>query len=152
MSNKKSRRRRHSGKKRSRSRSKRVQRGRFWIRRLALLAVVALVAYVVYLDITVRKKFEGSRWAIPAHVYSRPLELYVGLTLTKSQLIKELILLGYRNSKNPNTPGSYAETETGVRFYVRNFDFWDGPSKAQLVDVRIKGDVVDGLYGVNKNL
>ena len=151
MASKKSRRRKHSGRKRSKSRAKKAKRGRFWIGRLALLAVVILVGYTVYLDITVRKKFEGSRWAIPAHVYSRPLELYVGLKLTRPQLVQELKLLGYRSSKSTGTPGSYAETGTGIRVYVRNFDFWDGPSQAQLVDVRIKRNVVDGLYGADGN-
>ncbi|MDJ0957099.1 MAG: penicillin-binding protein 1B [Arenicellales bacterium] len=150
MASKKSRRRKNSGKKRSKSRSKRAKRGRFWIRRLALLAVVTLIGYAVYLDITVRKKFEGSRWAIPAHVYSRPLELYVGLKLTKPQLVQELKLLGYRNSKNASTPGSYTVTGKGVRIYVRSFDFWDGPSQAQLVDVGIKGNVVNGLSGIDR--
>ena len=150
MASKKSRRRKNSGKKRSKSKSKRAKQGRFWIRRLALLAVVALIGYAVYLDITVRKKFEGSRWAIPAHVYSRPLELYVGLKLNRPQLVQELKLLGYRSSKNAGRPGSYAVTGKGLRIYVRSFDFWDGPSQAQLVDVRIKGNVVDGLSGIDR--
>jgi len=43
-----------------------------------LAGMVALVLYVIPLDRTVREKFEGKRWALPARVYARPLELYTG--------------------------------------------------------------------------
>ena len=45
---------------------------------LGMLFAVGLGIYALSLDGTVREKFEGKRWAIPAKVYSRPLELYTG--------------------------------------------------------------------------
>jgi penicillin-binding protein 1B len=41
--------------------------------------------YGVHLDKVVRAKFEGKRWALPARVYARPLELYVGRALTRDE-------------------------------------------------------------------
>ena len=149
MPTKKRRRRKSSGKKKRKSRSRGASHSRQWITRLALVAVLALVGYVAYLDITVRKKFEGSRWAIPAHVYSRPLELYAGLRLSRSELIEELKLLGYRQSPDFRTPGSYQETAGGVRIFVRPFTFWDGRSESEIADVRISGNVVNSLTGVD---
>lgn len=117
--------------------------------RLALVALLALVGYVTYLDITVRKKFEGSRWAIPAHVYSRPLELYAGLRLTRSELVSELKLLGYRESNDLQTPGSYRKTANGVSVFIRAFTFWDGHSEAELVRINMDGDTVRSLRGAD---
>ncbi len=120
---------------------------RVWISRLAVLALAALAGYIVYLDITVRWKFEGSRWSIPSHVYSRPLEIYSGLNITRSELVGELRQLGYRNLKSPGSPGSYVETANGVRINLRGFTFWDGPSEPGIVDVWIQQDVVTALNG-----
>lgn len=149
MPTKKRRRRKSSSRKRRKSRSRGSSHIRSWVTRLALLTVLALVGYIAYLDITVRKKFEGSRWAIPAHVYSRPLELYVGLNLTKSELITELKLLGYRKSTDLKAPGTYIETANGAKIFVRAFTFWDGRSKAEIAHISVEGGSVKALRGVD---
>ncbi len=40
------------------------------ISRLGIALAVMCLAYIVYLDITIRNRFEGQRWPIPAHVYT----------------------------------------------------------------------------------
>jgi len=72
---------------------------------LLLLAVAA--AYAAYLDHVIRVKFEGKRWALPAYVYARPLELFSGAELSAGQLERELRLLDYRFSIGAASPGSY---------------------------------------------
>ena len=72
---------------------------------LAVLFVLAVGGYGVYLSKTVRVKFEGQRWALPARVYARPLELYTGSTVTRNQLIYELERLGYWSSKAVSATG-----------------------------------------------
>ena len=48
--------------------------------RLILLSLALLLSgFALYLDITVRMQFEGKRWAMPARVYARPVELYSGM-------------------------------------------------------------------------
>ena len=111
-----------------------------------MLCCVALIGYIVYLDIAVRWKFEGARWAIPAHVYSSPLEMYTGSAISKTQLVGELKRLGYRDHDKPASPGTYTETRSGVDLYVRSFTFWDGPSTSQLVRVRFDADTVAALH------
>ncbi len=67
---------------RSKSRTgRRSGRARRWISRLlaiGFLFSLVLGVYLLYLDHTVTTKFEGKRWAVPARVYGRPLELYPG--------------------------------------------------------------------------
>jgi penicillin-binding protein 1B len=64
--------------------------------KLSLVLVVAGLAWIFYLDATVRYTFAGKKWTTPAFVYARPLELYQGLELSAVDFDTELKLLGYR--------------------------------------------------------
>ena len=45
--------------------------------RLVLLAtVLAAAGFTLYLDFRVRHEFEGRRFALPARIFARPLELH----------------------------------------------------------------------------
>ncbi len=124
---------------------KRGGRGRWIARFLALGFLFLLVGgvYGLYLDHTVRIKFEGKRWAVPARVYGRPLELYPGASVTPTQLTAELQRLGYRSVSYPRQPASWSKN--GDRFLVRtrSFDFWDGEDPSQGLDIRFQ----DGRIG-----
>lgn len=111
-----------------------------------MLGIIALAGYTVYLDMVVRDKFEGSRWAIPSHVYSRPLEIFPGMVITREELVGELRQLGYRAVAHPESPGTFAQSTYRVRIYLRGFEFWDGPSDARIIDVRIENAVVTALH------
>ena len=78
------------------------------IRMASLLILLFLAAFVLYLDISIRSQFEGRRWALPARVYARPLEMYVGMPLTSSQLTAELVRLNYLPTMRAQEPGSFA--------------------------------------------
>ena len=59
---------------RSKSRSKQLGFLRFigrWALLLIVVAGLAGVFYAIHLDGTVREKFEGKRWALPARVFAR---------------------------------------------------------------------------------
>jgi len=58
--------------------------------RAAIALMVIAVAGTVYLDITIRQKFDGQKWALPAHLYTRPMELFVGQDLDINTLQDEL--------------------------------------------------------------
>ena len=96
-----------------------------WLKRLLITFGVILVAAVVYLDITIRKQFEGGSWAIPAHVYTRPLDLYVGLSIAESNVLDELGELGYRPQTGAPAPGTFESSGGGITIYAREFQFWD---------------------------
>ena len=117
---------------------------RHWKRWLAVLSVLCL-AYVVYLDVSIRIKFEGKRWEIPAHVYARPLELYQGKKLTGRQLELELDQLGYRVAYQPDDPGTYTSSANKFIFKTRAFEFWDGKEPSRLVKVELDRGAVARL-------
>ncbi|MGH8624114.1 MAG: penicillin-binding protein 1B [Gammaproteobacteria bacterium] len=95
---------------------------------LGIMLVLLLVAggFLRALDHTVRSQFEGKRWALPARVYARPLELFVDLPLTPDDLTSELTSLGYRRPEQPDGPGSFTRQGDTIHFITRAFRFWDG--------------------------
>ncbi len=97
---------------------------------------LAAVLYGLYLDGTVRTKFEGKRWALPARVYARPLELYAGRTLTAEALEGDLDRLQYRKVAEPVRPGTYARAANRFLVRTRPFRFWDGAEPAHFLDVQ----------------
>jgi len=101
--------------------------------------------YIVYLDSLIRYEFEGRKWAVPAHVYARPLELYVGKTIRPQDLRHELTLLGYHNSIDQRRQGSYQQRHGVFEIISRDFLFADGHRPAQHVDLVIKQDKITAL-------
>src|SRR3989344_2077038 len=96
--------------------------------RLILLSLALLLSgFALYLDITVRAQFEGKRWAMPARVYARPLELYPGIKLRPEQLTMELAMLDYHVAADPQDPGSYRRRGDEFPMVTRPFTFWDEP-------------------------
>ncbi len=94
--------------------------------RLILLSLALLLSgFALYLNITVRMQFEGKRWAMPARVYARPLELYPGMKLRPEQLTMELAMLDYRVTPDPQEPGSYRRQGDEFSIVLRPFTFWD---------------------------
>nr|VFK30067.1 MAG: penicillin-binding protein 1B [Candidatus Kentron sp. MB]VFK75036.1 MAG: penicillin-binding protein 1B [Candidatus Kentron sp. MB] len=94
--------------------------------RLAMILVVFLAGYMTWVDLSIRAKFDGHRWAMPARIYARPLELHTGKPITADEFAQELDLAGYHKETRLNRPGSYRRD--GQRFSVvkRSFAFWNG--------------------------
>ena len=135
------------------SRKKRSPRGKtptgwrrfFTWRYLLLGSLVLAVAWVIYLDLVIRVQFEGKRWALPAQVYGRPLELYAGSALSPQGFRQELEQLGYRYAYRVSEPGTFSQNGGDFRLYRRAFHFWDGDAPAQLLDVRISDSMVESV-------
>jgi len=102
--------------------------------------------YVLFLDIIVLKKFDGKRWALPAKVYARPLELYSGLNLSKATFLDELKLLGFRNKAKPESPGSYLVSGNDVLLTTRAFQFWDEKTDSKVLKISFTGDSISSVY------
>lgn len=111
---------------------------------LLLLAVIGAAA-VVYLDFDIRAKFEGKRWALPAHLHTRPLEIYVGQKLNAAQLVAELTALGYRKANRVQGPGTFSTNGSSIDLVSRPSVFWDGPQSSAAVRVGFAGPYVDAL-------
>ncbi len=133
----------------SRSRSKRRSSASRpwlgWILKLSVVALVIIAGVAIYLDAVVQEKFSGKRWTIPATVYARPLELFVGQKLDKEDFLTELDALGYRREKSLSGPGTVSVASNAVEMHTRGFRFYEGVEDSQRIRVRFSGDFVAGL-------
>jgi len=142
-------------KKRKKTRKKNTPKRRFWrpsgrlLVKLFLALVVLLLAGVVYLDATVKHKFAGKKWALPALVYARPLELYKGMQLTRYQLEQELKALGYQFEGAAKRPGTVLRRTDSYDIHSRGFQFTDGFEPARHFRLRISNGVVKDLTGLD---
>ncbi|MDP4548249.1 penicillin-binding protein 1B [Marinobacter sp. MDS2] len=109
--------------------------------RFALLGLVVLAGWMVYLDAVVTSRFEGRRFEVPSRVYARPLELYDGASVSASGLARELELAGYRAGDGVKL-GTYRRN--GGRFVIsaRGFVFPDGEEPRRRISLVVSGDKV----------
>lgn len=115
----------------------------FWKTTLWLF-VIGLLGLAV-MDVMVRAKFEGKKWALPAHVYARSLDLYEGLRLRPQQLGWELDALGYRAVSRVVAPGQYRRHGDSIDFYTRGFRFWDGDEPSRRLTVNFNNGLIERL-------
>lgn len=136
-----------SPRKPSRPASNRARTWLGWLLKLSLVGLVALAGVAIYLDAVVQEKFSGKRWTIPAKVYGRPLELFVGQKLELKDFLTELDALGYRRVNAVDGPGQVAVAGNTVSLNTRGFQFYEGLEQARPVRVRFNGDYVGDLAG-----
>lgn len=124
-----------------------------WVIKLSLVGLVVFAVFAVYLDAVVQEKFSGKRWTVPAKVYARPLELFVGQKLAKDDFLKELDALGYRRENALSGPGGVSVAGNNIELHSRGFHFYESTEPSQRVRVRFSGDYVAGLtQGSGANL
>ena len=93
---------------------------------IVLLIGLVVGGYWVYqLDRQVVAQFEGKKWAVPAHVYARPQEIYPGLKMDQSAFIEQLERLGYRKVTAVDRMASYQTGENSVSLVTRPYKFWE---------------------------
>jgi penicillin-binding protein 1B len=125
---------------------------RFRWRWLILIILFGFLGhYVISLDEKVREQFEGKRWALPARVYARPLELYTGMRLSTQALIEELSALGYQKSRQLNEPGQWYRRGEKFTITTRAFKFWDATDPSRKVQVRVSGNIVKSINELSPN-
>ncbi|MGE0384582.1 MAG: penicillin-binding protein 1B [Gammaproteobacteria bacterium] len=107
-----------------------------------VIAVAVLLGYCLWLDRIATARFAGARWALPARVYARPLELYEGRRIQTGALAAELARLGYRRVQSVSGPGEYAVAGGTVAVHTRGFQFWDGAQAGRFVQLDFEGEVV----------
>ena len=114
--------------------------------------MVSTAIYSWHLNKTIKEKFDGRRWAIPARVYARPLELYPGKKQDMTQLEKELLLSGYRLDERGNIPGSFHKKEDQFHIVTRKFDFGDQIEPSKNMMVAFSGDVITEIREKKRNV
>jgi penicillin-binding protein 1B len=113
----------------------------------ALLAIALLAAgFTLVLDQRVRSEFEGRRFALPARIYARPLELHAGLVIPRAAVEQELRSLGYREASRDGDAGWFARKGNVLEIATRPFVFWDGPQPALRLRVGFDDGKVSALH------
>src|SRR5437899_12488564 len=122
-------------------------RAKFWrYTRYTVLTVALLAAgFTLYLDFRVRSEFEGRRFALPARIYARPLELHAGLHIAQIDVVRELQEAGYGQGPREGEPGWFANDNDWIEVAVRPFVFWDGLQPAKRVRVAFDGGAVKAV-------
>ncbi len=105
---------------------------------LFLLSVLGLTAWLIYLDTIIRNQFEGKRWALPATVYARPLELYVGKKLSVQQLLREIKLSAYRPMLTARSVGTFSLHGSTFDVVTRAFRYGDGFEDSRHLRLRVE--------------
>jgi penicillin-binding protein 1B len=121
--------------------------GRVWrYLRYAALGIALLAAgFTLYLDFRVRSEFEGRRFALPARIYSRPLELHAGLRVSRESIVDELRRAGYREARHEGESGWFVRDGDGLEIALRPFVFWDGPQPALRLNVAFENGAAASL-------
>lgn len=110
-----------------------------------VVCLLLAVPYVLKLDHQITSRFEGRRWELPARIYARPLELYVGKALSVGALEKELIKLRYSRQDNPDKQGEYSIRGSSITIYSRAFSFPDGVQPRTLFKLTIRNKTITTL-------
>lgn len=104
---------------------------------VTVTCLLTAVGYVLRLDNQITSRFEGRRWELPARIYARSLELYLGKILSSENLEKELLQLRYSRVKSPEKSGEYSIQGHRFTIYSRNFPFPDILRPATAIELDI---------------
>ncbi len=116
--------------------------------------ITAAILYSVFWGIVAWDRFGRQKWKLPARVYSRPIELYPGLSLNTNLLEKELSLMSYRKGESLEVPGSYSLKKNVFNLFSRPFTFPDGQEPPQKISIEIRNGKILHLIDIEtgKNL
>ncbi len=117
-----------------------------FIYKLLFAMIVLFGIALVFVDIHIRQQFEGKRWAVPAKVYARPLELYAGLPLSLDDLKIELRGLGYQFVSKVTQPGQAEFSTSKAIIYSRGFNFPDGNEHAQQLVLEFSNEQLTNIH------
>ena len=120
--------------------------------KLLLAASVAGALLLVFLDARITSTFTDRMWELPAKVYARPLELFVGARVSADDLAYELQVLGYRKVASPRDPGQVARNGGRFEIFTRGFDFPGEREPARRVQVRTGAGGLTGLSAGDRSV
>jgi penicillin-binding protein 1B len=141
-------------KRRSRSASRKNNRGfisKATLFKILFTLLVLVGLLLLFLDVQIRQQFEGKRWAVPAKVYARPLELYAGSPLSIEDLKVELRGLGYQFVSRASKPGQAAFSSSRAIISTRGFNFTDGREPARRLVLDFNNEVLTGISDAQGN-
>ncbi len=129
-----------------------VPRSKFrWRWLLLILLITPAFSYISWLDIKIRDQFEGKRWALPARVYARPLELFADRALTQDMLKAELTAIGYKKTDQLDAPGTFKQRGSTHYVYTRKFRFWDAVEPSRRLKIQFEHNKISSIQDVDSN-
>ncbi len=124
-------------KRKTTARKKKSKRwGKGWILHLLVIGVLFVSAWILWLDYSIQQKFDGHRWALPARVFARPLELFPTKQISLQDVESELKILGYRRVLSPKAQGEFSANEQVINVHTRGFSFSDGKEPKQKISLQ----------------
>ncbi len=120
--------------------------------KFSAVALVACALVIAYLDARITATFTGKMWELPAKVYARPMELYVGADISAADLAYELKSLGYRSKRQVRSPGEVSQYKGKFDIYTRGFDFPNEREAARNVRVSISGGRVKTITSADHDV
>ena len=130
---------------RSRSRFRRWRLFLVLLGTAALIFAIGFSIWVVHLDTTVTRQFQGRHWSVPARVFAAPLELYVGAPISANDLEEELHRLHYHRGETAAGPGTYRRTGNAFDVLARRARFIDEVREPQLVSIHADSASITGM-------
>jgi penicillin-binding protein 1B len=130
---------------RSRSRFRRWRLFLVLLGGAALILAIGVSIWVVHLDTTVTRQFQGRHWSVPARVFAAPLELYVGAPISANDLEEELRRLHYHRGETAAGPGTYRRTGNAFDVLARRARFIDEVREPQLVSIHADSASITGM-------
>jgi penicillin-binding protein 1B len=130
---------------RSRSRFRRWRLFLVLLGGAALIFAIGVSIWVVHLDTTVTRQFQGRHWSVPARVFAAPLELYVGAPISANDLEEELHRLHYHRGETAAGPGMYRRTGNAFDVMARRARFIDEVREPQLVSIHADSASITGM-------
>ena len=95
------------------------------ITKIVIILLCTGLSYILWLDYRIHEEFEGSKWTVPARVYSKPYDLYTGQALSIIDLLQALQTNNYQQVSEISGPGHYYHQNNRIDVYLREFDYWD---------------------------
>ena len=121
---------------------------RVWIKRLSLLAllgVLVLAGYMVWLDVQLRERLDSRQYQLPARVYARPLILKEGMVMRPDELASEFAALNYKQVPALEEPGQWQREGMEYLVWRRDFIHADKREPAAKVRFRLRNDELSNL-------
>ncbi len=105
----------------------------------------ATFVLVLYLNLEIQHQFSSHIQSQPAHVYTRPLQLTVGMVLPLTQLAQTLERSGYRRVRQITAPGDFIYTQRALDVFIRQFDSGAMRQRTRAVRIGFDGNTISSL-------
>lgn len=108
---------------------------------LQILVILVCVAgiYILWLDLRIRREFEGNKWLLPARVFASPVEIYPEQTISVNSLKAYLLDLGYEQGPELIHAGQFQIHGNTIVLNTRPVEYWDGEEKSRSLRIEFQG-------------